>query len=396
MLGLLGKALLDGTLRVSHVYVGHVKKDEDQKVLTHADAYPWEDASPVVKSVVQQHLYQVIDSGELGATLFPCQYHGQILPVEKVTTAEYERTRNRPTVEILEAIRDLTDEQPEAMVELANTLAYKVLAASTIKNHLVAIARFHIVPQLGAQPIRFTFATVVDLEDREEALLDDNSGQFATRVLNNTIKRAKASRAVLFPCLDDEGQREMADLMVYVRGNQAGWVRAMEVPLRFSPEREGKILLRLITQQAGDHEVHHDLFTNLASNLVTYAGTGLPAAAVAVSLERALRHGIDREGFVARWADAFGTVYRPAYESLFVGPEGYAGPVLKMDAGEVQVSMTPGKLQHFRQVTIQDRTYIAFEVPHRADPGWHRPGPAGQAGRPQRNRPVASGSRITT
>lgn len=359
MLDMLQKAMLDGTVRISHVYIGHIKKDEDQKRLTHADALAWEDTAPCIQAVIEQHFYQTID-GEIGETLFPCNYHGQMLPVEKVTTAECDRTRNRPAVEILEAIRDLKgDDQHNRLAELGNALAYKVMAGGVIRNHLVGIAKFNIVPGRGAQPIPFSFATVIDLEDREEALLDDNAGTFNTQVLNNTIKRGRVSRAVLFPCLDDGG-RESADLLVYARGNQGTWVRALEVPLQFSADREGKILMKLITQQASMSEVPHDLFDRMAAELAPFIESGLSSASVAIALEKALGYGIDRHDFASRWEDAFGDLgYRPAYLSLFA-------PALKMDVGRLKITLTPVILGAFRQVTINNHTFIAFAVPHQA------------------------------
>lgn len=363
MLAKLQQVRDEGTLRPTHLYVGHLKKDEDQKLLAHADAWAWNEAEGCIRELVEQHLHQAIE-GALGQANFPCSYTGEIVNVSKVATPEFDRTRNRPAVEVFEAIRDARDPAPKALIDLGNVLAYKVLTGS-VKNNLLAILRFEMTPELNAPPITFVFATLCDLEDREEAFLDNNRGRFETQVLTNVLKRGSVSRAAFFPCLDDDG-REQADLMVYAGSGAAGWFRALEVDQRFSPRREGQALVRLIAQQAGDGEVSHELFATMERELLTHAAHGLPSAAVADSLEKAVGHGIDREGFGARWASTFGDAgYRPSYEALF-GSEEETGARLKMSAGDVQVTMRPAHLEGFRQVTVGDETYIIFKVPDRA------------------------------
>ena len=245
-------------------------------------------------------------------------------------------------------------------------LAYKVMAAGAIKNHLVAVLRFQAVPELGAAPMRFSFATVLDLDDREESLFDEHTGQFVTQVLHNVIKRAGVSRAVFFPCLDAEG-REIADLMVYAGSGAAAWFKALEATRRLSPRREGQALLRMITEQNVTGEVPHDLFQRMGADLLDEAADGLSAESVVRSMEKAVGHGVDRLGFQARWESAFGDLsYRPAYHSLFGSSSTEKPTRMKMRAGSIEITLTPDDLESFRQVTVGDRTFILFAVPERA------------------------------
>lgn len=353
----------EGSLSVTDVYLGHIKRDEDRKLLAHADAYRWSDLDPQLRAILTQHLYQAIE-GAQGEVNFPCMYTGEVLPVDKVASAEYDRLHNRPSVEVLEAIRDMEEVHPQSLVDLGNVLAYKVMAAGAIKNHLVAILRFRAVPELGATPLRFSFATVLDLEDREESLFDEHTGSFRTQVLNNVIKRGSVSRAVFFPCLDAEG-REIADLMVYAGSGAAAWFKALEATRRLSPRREGQALLRMITEQNATGEVPHDLFRRMGADLLDEAADGLSAESVVRSMEKAVGHGVDRLGFQARWESAFGDLsYRPAYNSLFGGAE--KPTRMKMRAGSIEITLTPADLESFRQVTVGDRTFILFAVPERA------------------------------
>lgn len=365
MLQKLQQVASEGTIQISHAYIGHIKKDEDRKILAHAEALDWNDVEPSVRSILEQHLYQAFE-GIVGEVNFPCMYTGEVLSVAKVASEEFDRTRNRPTVEILESIRDMGEVRTDMLLELGNTIAYKVLAAGAVKNHLVGMLKFHIIPQLGAQPVRFTFATMVDLDDREESLFDEMRGKFVTQLLNNVIKRGSVSRAVLFPCLDDDG-RELADVLVYAGSGAGAWFKALEATRRLSPRREGQALVRMITEQTTGGEAPHDLFRKMGEELLSQAEEGLHAESVATSVEKALGHGIDRLGFLSRWESVFGDQsYRPTYDSLFGGADVEKPTKLKMQAGDIQITLTPAHLEHFRQVTVGDDTFIVFAVPDKA------------------------------
>lgn len=365
MLEKLQQVAQEGTIAITHAYLGHIKRDEDRKILAHADALPWDDVDPSLRGILSQHLYQAIE-GSLGEVNFPAMYTGEVLSVEKVASADYDRLKNRPTVEILEAIRDMREVRTEVLLELGNVLAYKVMAAGAIKNHLVALLRFQVVPALGQPPVTFSFATLLDLDDREESLFDEATGRFVTQVLNNVIKRGAVSRAVFFPYLDDQG-REMADMLVYAGSGSAAWFKALEATRRLSPRREGQALLRMITEQNEGGEVPHNLFHIMGEELLDQAETGLHADSVVQSLEKAVGHGVDRLGFQARWESAFGDLsYRPSYDSLFGGEAVEKPTRMKMTAGGIEICLTPGHLRHFRQVTVGERSYILFAVPERA------------------------------
>lgn len=365
MLQKLQQVAQEGSVRISHVYLGHIKKEEDRKLLAHAETLAWDDVESSIRSILEQHLYQAIE-GQLGEINFPCMYTGEVLSVEKVASSEFDRTANRPAVEVLEAIRDMREVDPAALVQLGNVLAYKVMAAGAIKNHLVSILKFSITPSLGAPPVGFAFATIIDLDDREESLFDEMRGKFITQLLNNVVKRGSVSRAVFFPCLDDDG-REMADLIVYAGSGAGAWFKALEATRRLSPRREGQALVRLITEQNSTGEVPHDLFRRMGEELAATAEEGLEVEQVLTSLEKAVGHGVDRLGFKARWESAFGELgYRPTYESLFGGDEVEKPTRLKMEAGPIQITLTPAHLEHFRQVNVGGKTFILFEVPEMA------------------------------
>lgn len=351
----------EGALKITAAYIGHIKKDEERKVLAHADATAWEDLEPRVRELFERHLFQAL-AGVPGEVSFPAHYVGEILPVDRVAGGAADRSRNRPAVELLEAIRDLRDPQPAALLPLGNGLAYKVMAAGAVRNHLLGVLKFHVVPELGAQPVDFVFATLCDLEDREESYFDEAEGAFRTQQLANVIKKQNVARAVFFPCLDEHG-REAADLLVYAGSGAGTWFRALEATLRHPPRKEGRTLVRLITEQNVDGDVPHDLFQKMGAELAPLAGVGLPVEAVAESVERAVGHGIDRAGFKLKWQAAFGSEqYRPDYGALF-GP----APVpLKMKAGEITVTLLPQHLEHFRQVTVNGETFVVFRLPERA------------------------------
>jgi hypothetical protein len=152
MLQKLQQVANEGTLQLTHIYLGHIKKDDDRKILAHAEAFAWEDVDPSIRAVIEQHLYQTIE-GTMGDNLFPSMYTGEILSVARVASEEFDRTKNRPAVELLEAIRDMGEVNPDQLIDCGNALAYKVMSAGAIRNHLVAIVKFFIVPQLGAAPV---------------------------------------------------------------------------------------------------------------------------------------------------------------------------------------------------------------------------------------------------
>lgn len=365
MLEKLHQVARQGSITMTHAYLGHIKREEDRKVLANAVAVLWADLEPPISALLEQYLYQAIE-GELNEANFPAFYTGEVLSVAKVASPEFDHTRNRPTVEILEAIRGLPADQTEQLINLGNTLAYKVMAAGAIKNHLVAVLKFEIVPVMGAQPVRFVFATICGLEDREEALLDEHTGRFAMTALTGILKRGNLKLGCFFPCLDEDG-KESADLMVYASGAAAPWFKALESGLKLSPAREGKALIRMIAAENVDGEVPHDLFRKMGTSLLDEAKTGLNVETVADSMERAVGHGIDRLGFKARWELAFGDLgYKPAYDSLF-GSETQEKPtMLKMQAGDIGIKLAPMALERFRQVTVGDQTFIAFAVDQRA------------------------------
>jgi hypothetical protein len=365
MLQMLKQVAQEGSINVLTVYLGHIKKDEDRKILAHADVMFWSDMEPSIRAVLEHHLYQAIE-GAVGEVNFPCMYTGEVLSVAKVASEHFDQTQNRPTVEVLEAVAGPRAGAHNVFIELGNTLAYKIMAAGAIKNHLVALLHFQIVPSLGAAPLPFSFASIVDLDDHEESLFDESKGTFVTQMLNNVVKKGSISRAVFFPCLDDDG-RELADMLIYAGSGAGAWFKALEATRRFSPRREGQALLRMITEQTSGSEVPHYLFRTMGTELVAEVGEGLHAESVAISLEKALGHGIDRLGFFARWELAFGDLgYKPSYDSLFATDAVDKPTKLKMQAGEIDVTITPAHLENFRQVTIGDQTFIVFAVPERA------------------------------
>lgn len=365
MLQKLQQVAREGTIAITHAYLGHIKRDEERKVLAHADALPWDEVDPSLRAILQQHLYQAIE-GTMGEVNFPCMYTGDVVSVEKVASSDFDRLKNRPAVEVLEALREMGEVKPEALMELGSVLAYKVMAAGAITNHLVAVLKFQIVPSLGAAAVPFAFATILDLDDREESLFDEMTGKFITQMLNNVIKRSNVSRAVMFPCLDDDG-REMADMLVYAGSGAAAWFKALEATRRLSPRREGQALLRMITEQNATAEVPHNLFRKMGEELLNEANDGLNAESVVTSLEKAVGHGVDRLGFQARWESTFGDLgYRPSYEALFGGDDVEKPTKLKMQAGEIAITLTPAHLDRFRQVTVGDQTFIMFAVEDRA------------------------------
>lgn len=365
MLEKLRQVASEGTLRIEHAYLGHIKKDEDRKYLAHAEAMDWEDVEPTVRSIFEQHLHQALE-GALGEVNFPCMYTGDVLAIDKVASPELDRTQNRPAVEVLEALHDMREINHDSMLEMGNVLAYKVLAAGAIKNHLLGILRLQVVPELGAAPITFVFATLTDLDDREESLFDELRGKFITTMLNNVVKRGAVSRAVFFPCLDEDG-REMADLLVYAGSGAGAWFKALEATRRFSPRREGQTLVRMITEQSSGGAVPHDIFQKMGEQLLPQVSAGLEAESVVDSIEKALGHGIDRKGFLSRWESSFGDAgYRPSYASLFGGDEVEKPTRLKMQAGEILITLHPSHLEHFRQVTVGKQSFIVFAVPDSA------------------------------
>lgn len=361
MLGKLQMWAQEGALTITHAYFGHLKRDGERKILAHADAGKWDSLDPKLRELFERFLLQAL-AGAPGELNFPAYYVGEVLPVDRVAGGAFDRAMNRPAVEVLEALRDLPDPDPGAMIPLGNALAYKVMAAGTIKNHLLGVLKFSVVPELGARPVAFVFAALCDLEDREESFFDESRGMVQTQQLANVVRQSRVARAVFFPCLDEQG-RECADLLVYAASGSGTWFRALEATLRLPPRKEGRALVRLITEQNADGEVPHDLFRRMGENLLPLAADGLDVEAVADSLEEAVGHGIDRAGLRMKWQAAFGDAgYRPSYAALF----GEAPTPLKMQAGEIVLTVLPQHLEHFRQVSVNGETFIVFRVPERA------------------------------
>lgn len=365
MLDMLRQIAQDAMINFESVYLGHIQRDEDRKILTFADALPWNDMDGNLRGILMQHLYQMLD-GDIGKVNFPSHYTGEVLSVSRVAGDEYDRLHNRPTVEVLEAIRDLPAFDPRAMIELGNVLAYKVMSAGAIRNHMVAIVRFQVAPQLGDAPVTYVMATILDLDDREETLFEPRSNRWSTQQLANVLKHTKVARAALFPCRNEQG-RETADLMVYAGSGSAAWFKALEVAVQLSPEREGKALLRMIAEQAEVTEVPHTLLAQMGETLQEQAETGLTMDMVAQSLERGLGRGIDRLGLRARWESTFGDLtYRPQYHALFASQDAEPELTLKMEAGPVTITCPPQQLAGFRQIRTGGATYIVFRVPESA------------------------------
>ncbi|HYF77346.1 MAG TPA: hypothetical protein VD973_09455 [Symbiobacteriaceae bacterium] len=371
MLQQLNAAATAGTIKITHLYLGHIKKDNDRKILAHSDAMEWEAAEPSIRAVLEQHLYQAIE-GEWGVVNFPCMYHGQVLSVAKVASEDFDRTRNRPTVEILEAIRDNRSDIPDwpeiqgLLIRDGNNLAYKVLSAGAIKNHLVAVLKFSVIPQLGAAAIPFVFTTLVDLDDRHESFFDEKQGKFITTELHNIIKRSNVSRAAFFPCLDEEG-KETADLLVYAGGAAGVWFRALEMAPQLSPQAEGKALLKMIAEQAVGADVQPDLFQKLFINLGPFESPKtVKVNEVMTALEKSLGMGVDRLGFQVRWESAFGDLgYEPQFASLF-GSDEVDPPVLKLTAGATEFKVPIHLLSGFKQFNWNNATYLLMAIPQLA------------------------------
>jgi hypothetical protein len=365
MLETLRRVAMEGSIKINQVYLGHIKRDEDHKFLAHSEAHEWNDADLAIRGLLEQYLYQTLD-GQLGEVNFLCMFTGETLSVDKVAPSEMERARNRPTVEILEAANNLPDSRPDLLLPLGNSLACKVMAAGAIRSHFVALLRLEIIPSLNADPIHFVFSTICDLDDREESLFDESRSRFVTTMLNNVVKRGSVSRSVIFPCLDDEG-RELADMLVYAGASGGAWFHALEATRRLSPKREGKALVRMIAEQASGSEVSHDLFDRMGKQLLPVSTEGMSAHHVADSIEKAMGHGIDRKGFMLQWESTFGDLgYRTEHGSLFGGENGENPTKLKMQAGEIEVKLTPSQLEDFRRVNAGGQNFIVFAVPEQA------------------------------
>jgi hypothetical protein len=123
----------------------------------------------------------------------------------------------------------------------------------------------------------------------------------------------------------------------------------------------------MIAEQASGSEIPHDLFDRMGKQLFPVSMEGMSVHHVADSMEKALGHGIDRKGLVLRWETAFGDQgYRTTYESIFGGETGDNPTKLKMQAGEIEVKLTPSQLDDFRRVTVKGEHFIIFAVPESA------------------------------
>lgn len=365
MLLRLNTALLEGGLTPEFAYLAHIKKEDEQKTLSAADALLWEEVESSVRGLIIQHMTQMFDS-PIGDGNFPSMYTGELLSAGKVAGEEWDETRNMPTVEALEQIRDMSAFNPDVLVNLGNVLAYKIMSAGAIRNHLLAVVRFSARLALGEPETVFVFATLFDMDDREESLLDQRKGRLVKWKLYNVLKRSGVSRAVLFPCLDDDG-KEMGDLLVYARSGSAAWFKALEVDRRLNPKREGTALVKMMAEQTVGGAVPPDVLQRMGEDLEELADEGVTVEAFADSMEKAVGHGIDRLGLEAQWENTFGDLsYRANYNALFGGVPVDQMPQLKMQAGVIKITLPPTELEHFRQISVGDRTFIIFEVPEDA------------------------------
>lgn len=365
MLLKLRTALLEGRVKPEFAYLGHIKKEDEEKVLTSQDVLPWEEIEASVRGLIIQHMAQVFEA-QVGNTNFACMYTGELLSIARVAGEEWDENYNIPSVEVLEQFRGILDFNRETLIRLGSILAYKIMTASGIRNHLLAIVRFSASLALGEPESKFVFATLFDMDDREEALLDERKGRLVRWRLYNVLKRSQVSRAALFPYVGDDAY-DAADLLVHARSGSAGWFKALEVDRRLSPKREGQALVRMMAEQTFGGAVPPDVIQRMRKELAVQAREGVSVEAFARSMEKAVGHGIDRIGLEAAWEKAFGDRgYKTSYNSLFGGVPNDQMPELKMQAGAVQIKIPPTELERFRQISVGERTFIVFEVPEDA------------------------------
>lgn len=368
MLARMQMVAAEGGLKVTDLYTGHIKKGEDgRRTLAHADALRWEQVDRDLRAHLEGHLHEAV-AGGLYQKNFPCWYHPErYVAVNEVVSDEYDRAENRPVVEILEAMRDAGSFDADRLVKLGNVLAYKICAVMNVKNILLAIMRVQFTPELGKPAIPMVFATLCEMDDRHESLLDERQGRVISRTFHNVLKRSGVSKAVFFPSLDDEFA-ERSDLLVYASGTAKSWFEALEVDRKVSTKQEGKALVKMIAQQTEMDEVPADFLKRMGEELADSAEEGLGAEQVADTLEKVVGHGIDRNGFQVSWAQAFGSPeYRPAYGPLFAEAKTPDETVpLKLEAGSVKMTIPAPELERFRQVTVGKRTFLIMEVPESA------------------------------
>lgn len=353
---------LNQSLRCTHAYLGHLTRSEEdgEKRLDRADALAWDQVDPVLQQLFLDYLTKVLE-GEPGEKSFVTYYTGEPVSVDRFVHDAAGRAQSRPAVEVFQAICDRAELTEADLIALGNQIAYKALATMAVKDHLLGILRFEVLPVGAAAPVPFAFATLFELSKLESPFFDADRGTVELRAISGMIRGTGPAKAAIFPCLDDYW-RESGDLLVYATSAGGSWFDALEMQLRLSPARQGKALLGMIAGQIGEADAPPDLFEQLAANLLPHAVGGLQPAAVADALEKSLGYGIDRQALGLRWETVFGAEYRPEYASLF----GEGAPPAKLAAGEVAITVKTGDLPRFRQVRVGNETFIVMHVAERA------------------------------
>lgn len=366
MLSLLKTAVEQGQLAISDLYVGHLKKVNDEKCLAHASAIRWERVDSELRSLLLSHLNTLLD-GEIDRTSFACHYKPDLhLAVVKVAPPDFDQEQNRPAVEILEAMCNVRGFDSDRLVQLGNVLSYKVMAAGAVRNEMLILMRFQWRPGSKAEFVPMIFGTILRLDDRYESLLDEQQGCVVTTELLNVVKRGPLKRGVLFPCLGDD-LKEAADLLVYTSGTAKAWFKALEVEAKAAPKQEGKALMKLIADQAEGDPLPPDFLDRMGTQLKKECPEGLAPQPVARALEQVVGRGINQSEFEEGWTREFGSAdYRVRPESLFHAPaDSGDGVHVKLEAGAMSVTLPAGDLKHFRQVVVGSRNFLVMEVPEK-------------------------------
>lgn len=369
MLSVLRAAAQEGRVTIADVYLGHLKKVEDQKVLAHSSALRWEQVDGELRALLESYLHTVLD-GEVGKVNFLCHYKPELrISVAKLTSTEFDAEQNKPAVELLEAMRDVEGFDADRLVQLGNVLSYKVMAAGAVKNEMLVVMRLQWTAKAkaGAKAIPIVFATHLRLDDRYESLLDEQQGRVVTTQLFNVLKRGPLRRGALFPCLNDD-LHEAADVLVYAGTGARAWFKALEVEVKAGPKQESKTLMKLIADQAPADPLPPDFLEQMGTRLKEECADGLAPAPVAEALETVVGRGVNRKEFEEGWTREFGSAdYRISGDQLFGSDPDPADSVrFNLQAGTVTVSLFPTDLKHFRQVTVGPRRFLVMEVPEKA------------------------------
>lgn len=360
MIGQLRMLAREGNIRGRMLYVSHIKEIDGVKTLLRADATDDRDVMPHLWDLFTTHLHQAVQ-GEPEDTLLYAWHSGEVGSVAKVAGESYDRNKNRPGSDVLESIRNLEAFNADQLIDLGNVLAYKVMAAGKIRNHLLGIMRFDAVPSLVTAPVPLVFASLVDLEDKEELNWDERQGMFVARELNDVVKGSSVTRAVFYPALDDDLKQEKADLLIFTRSAWVAWFKALDATPRFSIRREGTCLLKNLAQVVGD-EIPPTLMADLATELLPHAQGGIPCTAFIEALEKVLGRGVNGQKIVRQWEADFKSLhYRPRYEALFHGPGLKRPTKLKLTAEEVEVALQPRHLGNLRVVKVGDQYFTVLK-----------------------------------